>query len=75
MSCSIHEASRRLLLIAVLPDLKQGRRMKGDGVEAESIHQLFKNSVKRFFSGRSFPEYDFSLFKRPARNGQLDLFG
>ena len=49
--------------------------MKGDGVEAESIHQLFKNSVKRFFSGRSFPEYDFSLFKRPARNGQLDLFG
>jgi len=58
-----------------LNDSHFGRRMKGDGVEAESIHQLFKNSVKRFFSGRSFPEYDFSLFKRPARNGQLDLFG
>ena len=58
-----------------LNDSNYGRRMKGDGIEADSIHQLFKNSVKRFLSERNFPEYDFTLFKRPALNGQLDLFG
>ncbi len=58
-----------------LNDSNYGRRMKGDGVEADSIHQLFKNSVKRFLSDRNFPKYDFTLFKRPALNGQLDLFG
>jgi len=57
-----------------LNDSNYGRRMKGDGVEAESIHQLFKNSVKRFLGEKNFPEYDFTLFRRPLVNGQLDLF-
>ncbi len=55
-------------------DSRFGLRMKGSGSEAEMIHQLFKNSMKRFFAGRSFPDYDLSHFRRPEVNGQLGLF-
>ena len=57
-----------------LNDSRPGLRMKGQGKEAESIGQLFKNSVKRFLTDRSFPEYDLSLFRRPPADGQLELF-
>jgi len=57
-----------------LNDSRFGKRMRGEGNVAEMIHQLFKNSVKKYLSGRSFPEYDLSLFKRPPENGQLELF-
>ena len=57
-----------------LNDSRFGARMKGQGNEAEMINKLFKNSVKRFLSGRFFPEYDLTVFHRPATDGQLDLF-
>lgn len=72
-------AEKVLKLIAAchggqLSDSRFGVRMKGQGVEAESIQQLYKNSKKKFLSGRSFPEFDFSVFRRPSAVGQLDLW-
>jgi DNA repair photolyase len=49
-----------------LNDSRFGLRMKGQGSEAEMIHQLFKNSVKRFLEGRTFPDYNLTAFCRPA---------
>jgi DNA repair photolyase len=57
-----------------LNDSRFGVRMTGQGHEAEMIQQLFKSSVKRFLSDRSFPEYDLTHFKRPALDGQMELF-
>ena len=57
-----------------LNDSRFGTRMKGQGKEAEMIHQLFKSSKNRFLSGRSFPELDLTLFCRPSTSGQLELF-
>ncbi|MDQ3051603.1 MAG: PA0069 family radical SAM protein [Bacteroidota bacterium] len=54
-------------------DSRFGTRMKGEGKIAESINQLFKLSVKRFMDGRKFPEFDYSLFRRPGANSQLAL--
>jgi DNA repair photolyase len=56
-----------------LNDSRFGRRMRGDGNVAEMINLLFKNSIKKFLSDRSFPEYDLSHFKRPPIDGQLEL--
>ena len=52
-------------------DSKFGRRMTGEGREAEMIQQLFKTCKKKYFEGRSFPEYDLTKFRR---NGNLNLF-
>lgn len=54
-------------------DNRFGMRMRGEGHIAESIRQLFKLSVKKHLDGRSFPEYDYSLFKRPGTGLQLEL--
>jgi DNA repair photolyase len=52
-----------------------GRRMSGSGKIAESIRQLFTVAKRKYMSGRKMPEYDFSLFKRPMKEGdQLTLF-
>jgi len=48
-------------------------RMKGEGKIAESIRQLHHLSVNKYMSGRSMPEYDFTLFKRPSKGGQMKL--
>jgi DNA repair photolyase len=57
-----------------LNDSRFGVRMRGEGKIAESIKQLFKSSVKRHLAGRSFPEYDYSLFNRDAGKAQMSLF-
>jgi len=57
-----------------LNDSRFGVRMKGEGNVAEMIGKLFKNSVKRFLSDRSFPEHNLTLFRRPAMGGQIELF-
>lgn len=50
-------------------------RMRGNGKLAESIRNLFLLARKKYMSGRSFPEYDLSAFKRPVRSGgQFELF-
>jgi DNA repair photolyase len=56
-----------------LNDSDWGRRMRGEGNVAESIHQLFRISVNRFLSGRSMPPQDLSHFT-PAGGKQMDLF-
>ncbi len=55
-------------------DTRYGKRMSGDGKIAEAIKQLFVISKKKYMQGRRMPEYDFTLFKRPAKNGQMELF-
>ena len=54
-------------------DSRFGTRMKGEGQIAESIKQLFKLSVRRFLPGTKFPEFDYSLFRRPVSSGQLSI--
>jgi len=56
-----------------LNDSRWGHRMTGDGKVAESIHQLFRISVRRFMKGRSMKPQDFSHFN-PAGGRQLGLF-
>lgn len=46
-------------------------RMRGEGVLAESIHQMHRLACKRFLAGRSAPKLDTTLF---MRGGQLKLF-
>lgn len=54
-------------------DSQFGRRMRGEGEFARSVHQLFAVSHRRAFAGREMPELNTSLFRRPPA-GQLDLF-
>jgi DNA repair photolyase len=56
-----------------LNDSNWGRRMRGDGKVAESIHQLFKISLNRFLKGKSLPALDLTHF-RSAQGRQMDLF-
>jgi DNA repair photolyase len=52
-------------------DSRFGKRMTGEGPIAESIRKLFKISVNRYLRENRFPEYDFSLFRRPGSVCQL----
>jgi DNA repair photolyase len=54
-------------------DSRYGTRMRGEGKMAESIRQLFKLSVRKHLEGRSLPDYDYSLFKRPGTITQLSI--
>ncbi|HEY1007127.1 MAG TPA: radical SAM protein, partial [Sphingobacteriaceae bacterium] len=56
-----------------LNDSRWGDRMVGDGQIAESIHDLFSISVKRYLKGRSMKPQRLDLFT-PAHGKQLDLF-
>ena len=55
-------------------DPRFGSRMRGEGVFAEQIHQLFDVARRRARIGDERPELDASHF-RPPRAPQLDLFG
>lgn len=55
-------------------DSQFGRRMRGDGHEAEAIRSLFKLSVKKFIVSKAKYELNTEHFKRPPENGQLNLF-
>ena len=54
-----------------LNDSEFGRRMKGEGKVAEIINQLFKTAKRKYFEGKSMPEYDLNKFRR---GGNLNLF-
>lgn len=56
-----------------LNDSEFGRRMKGDGKLAESIHQLFKLSVNRFMGENKVSSLRTDLFT-PLNGKQLGLF-
>lgn len=55
-------------------DSRFGTRMRGEGKIAESIKQLHRWSVKKYMPKGDKFEYDLSIFKRPAKDGQMDLF-
>ena len=56
-------------------DSRFGTRMSGEGKIAESIGQLFDMAKKKYLRDREMPDYDFTKFKRPFKNGdQLELF-
>lgn len=52
-------------------DSQWGRRMTGSGILAESIANLFITSRKKYMSGRSFPEFDLTKFRK---QGNYNLF-
>lgn len=58
-----------------LSDVRFNTRMKGEGQIAESIKQLFRNSVRRFLSGREFEPFNLASFRIPAvqATGQLSF--
>jgi len=52
-------------------DSQFGRRMRGEGQEADAIHQLFRASKKKYLAGKTMPVYDLTKFKK---GGSLSLF-
>jgi len=56
-----------------LNDSQFGRRMTGEGILAESIHQLFKLAIKRFMGENKLPELRTDLFI-PLKGKQMGLF-
>ncbi|WP_442795476.1 PA0069 family radical SAM protein [Pelobium manganitolerans] len=55
-----------------LNDSRWGTRMRGDGKEAEAIHQLFKLALKKYMPHQAKHELSFAHFKK--KNEQLTLF-
>ncbi len=45
-------------------DVEFGRRMKGEGILAEMIHQLFYTSKKKYFSNRTMPKFNLQAFRK-----------
>ena len=56
-----------------LDDPRFGSRMKGEGVFAQQIHDLFELSRKRAGIAREGPNLSTAAFRRPA-DAQLELF-
>lgn len=52
-------------------DSQFGRRISGEGKIADAIHQLYKVSKKKCFSGKKLPAYDLTKFRK---DGNLNLF-
>ncbi len=52
-------------------DSQFGRRMRGEGNQADAIHQLFRASKKKYFAGREMPPYELTKFRK---GGMLSLF-
>lgn len=52
-------------------DSQFGRRMSGEGVYADMVHQLFRNAKRKYFSERSMPAYNLTAFRK---GGNLSLF-
>ncbi|CAN5172042.1 PA0069 family radical SAM protein [soil metagenome] len=61
--CSLHGG--------LVNDSEFGRRMAGEGKEADIIHQLFRFAKKKYMSGRVIPPYDLTKFRK---GGNLSLF-
>ena len=61
--CSLHGGD--------VNDSQFGRRMAGDGNIADSIHQLYRASKRKYFSGKQLPPYDLTKFRK---GGTLCLF-
>lgn len=55
-------------------DTRFGKRMRGDGNMAQIIKQQFDLYCAKFGLNKNKKEFNFTAFKRPAKNGQLSLF-
>jgi DNA repair photolyase len=58
-----------------LNDSRFGTRMRGEGNIAQNIANLFRVARQKYLKGRSMPPYDITLFRRPDRTGQMNIFG
>jgi DNA repair photolyase len=56
-----------------LNDTRWGKRISGDGIEAQAIHQLFNLAVKKYLKGRSMKMQRLDLFRNDF-NRQTSLF-
>jgi DNA repair photolyase len=61
--CSLHGGN--------VNDSQFGRRMVGEGNFADSIHQLFRVSKRKYFADRKMPPIDLTKFRK---GGNLSLF-
>lgn len=61
--CDLHGGS--------VNDSQFGRRMTGEGNFADTIHQLFRISKKKYFADRRMPSIDLTKFRK---GGNLSLF-
>lgn len=52
-------------------DTEWGKRLKGDGPYADIIDQLFKQSLKKYFSKKEMPPLNLSVFRK---GGNYSLF-
>ncbi len=73
-----HRASRVINMIKEchggrLNDSRFGTRMRGEGVLAESLSQVFKLAKRRYLTGRSMPPLNFDAFIH-TNKGQMCLF-
>lgn len=56
-----------------IQDTKSGRRMRGEGVLADSIKQQMQMARKKYFSNKIIPTFNCTIFD-PKINGQMKLF-
>lgn len=56
-----------------LNDTRWGKRISGDGIEAQAIHQLFNLAVKKYLKGRTMKMQRLDLFRNDF-NRQTSLF-
>jgi DNA repair photolyase len=61
--CALHDGS--------VNDSQFGRRLRGTGAQADSLHQLYRAVKHKHFAGRGLPPYDLTRFRR---SGTLPLF-
>jgi DNA repair photolyase len=68
------EAMIRSLRDGQMNDAQFGARMRGTGVMADQISQLFKIMKKKYRLDQPAPPLDCSLFEPPSTSGQMWLF-
>jgi DNA repair photolyase len=56
-------------------DAHFGSRMRGEGELADLLHTRFRIACKRFGLEPHQRQLDVSQFRRPSRDGQMDMFG
>ena len=58
-----------------LNDPRFGSRMRGEGVYADQIAQMFAVYKKRYGLNKRWPDLSVEAFRRTPADGQMDLFG
>ncbi|MDT0508242.1 PA0069 family radical SAM protein [Novosphingobium sp. MMS21-SN21R] len=77
-----HFPDRARKVMGIVQSVRSGRdndpafftRMKPKGVWADLFRSRFRIACKRLGIGKAEVDLDASLFRKPSRNGQLDLF-